>query len=82
VHCRLLTGPAATLALDELGARSVDEGANLVVIPAKSSGEFLFRQRLGGLWLASPIQVYLDLVHSGGRAPELAEHMRRERIGF
>ena len=82
VHCRLLTGPAATLALDELGARSVDEGANLVVIPAKSSGEFLFRQRLGGLWLASPIQVYLDLVHSRGRAPELAEHMRRERIGF
>lgn len=82
VRCRLLTAPAATLALDELGARPVDEGANLVVIPAPSPGDLLFRQRPGGIWLASPVQVYLDLVHSEGRARELADHLRRERIGF
>jgi len=35
-----------------------------------------------GLWLASPIHTYLDLVRAEGRAKELAEHLRRERIGF
>ena len=82
VRCRLLTGPAARLALDELGARPVNEGANLVVIGVRSTSEFLFCQRLNGVWLASPIQVYLDLIHSEGRAQELADHMRRERICF
>ena len=82
VRCRLLSGPAARLTLHEFGARPVNEGANLVVIRARSAGDFLFRQRLNGIWLASPIQVYLDLIHSEGRAQELADHMRRERIGF
>ena len=82
VRCRLLPGPAARLALNQLDARPVNEGTNLMVIPARSDGDFLFRQRLNGIWLASPIQVYLDLVHSEGRARELADHLRRERIGF
>jgi hypothetical protein len=65
-----------------LGARPVSEGANLVVIDAKSPGDLLFRQRVDGVWLASPIQTYLDLVRAEGRAKELAEHLRRETIGF
>jgi hypothetical protein len=35
-----------------------------------------------GIWLASPIQTYLDLVRAEGLATELAEHLRRTRIGF
>ena len=82
VRCRLLVGPAADAAIDELGARPVNEGANLTVIEAKSPGELLFRERIGDVWLASPIQVYLDLLGGEGRAKEMAEHLRKDRIGF
>ncbi|MBB4596500.1 hypothetical protein [Xanthomonas arboricola] len=82
VRCRLLVGPAADAAINELGARAVNEGANLTVIEAKSPGELLFRERIGDVWLASPIQVYLDLLGGEGRAKEMAEHLRRDRIGF
>ena len=60
----------------------VNEGANLAIIEAKSPGELLFRERGAGLWLASPIQIYLDLLCGEGRSKEMAEHFRKERIGF
>ena len=82
VRIRLLPGPGADAAIGELGARVVNEGANLSVIEAKSSGELLFRENVGGVWLASPVQVYLDLLRGEGRAKEMAEHLRKERIGF
>lgn len=82
VRCRVLVGTAADAAIGELGARVVDEGANLSIIDAKSAGELLFRERVGGIWLASPIEVYLDLLRGEGRAKEMAEHLRKERIGF
>lgn len=82
LRCRLPTGAATEAALSELGVRAVTEGANLVVIEAKPPGDMLFRQRVGGIWLSSPIQVYLDLLRSEGRAKELAEHLRKEKIGF
>jgi len=82
VRCRLLVGSATDAAIGELGARVVNEGANLTIIEAKSPGELLFREQIGGIWLASPIQVYLDLLRGEGRAKEMAEHLRKERIGF
>jgi len=82
VRIRMPAGSATEAALGELGARPVNEGANLVVIDAKSPGDLLFKQRVDGVWLASPIQTYLDLVRAEGRAKELAEHLRRTRIGF
>ena len=82
VHCRLLAGRQADRAVGELGVRVVSQGTNLAVIEAKSPGELLCRQRLNRIWLASPIRVYLDLLRSEGRAKEMAEHLRRERIGF
>ncbi|MEX3960053.1 hypothetical protein [Trinickia sp. EG282A] len=42
----------------------------------------MFRQQDDGVWLASPVQVYLDLLRAEGRAKEMAEHLRKERIGF
>ena len=66
----------------DLGARVVNDGANFAVIEAKSSGELLFREKIDGLWLASPIHIYLDLLRGEGRATEMAEHFRKERIGF
>ena len=82
VRSRLLAGSAADTAIAELGARVVSEGANLAIIEANSPGDLLFRERVGGVWLASPIEVYLDLLRGEGRAKEMAEHLRRERIGF
>lgn len=82
VRCRLIAGSAADAAIAELGARVVSEGANLAIIEAKSSGDLLFRERVGDIWFASPVQVYLDLLRGEGRAKEMAEHLRRERIGF
>ena len=82
VRCRLLVGSAADHAMGALRARGVTEGANLALIDVESPGELLFRERVGEVWLASPVQVYLDLVRGEGRSKELAEHLRRERIGF
>ena len=82
VRCRLLDGPAAVRALGALDARRVDQGANLAVIEVQSPGELLFRQMVNGIWLASAVQVYLDLMRGEGRARELAKHLRREGIGF
>jgi len=82
VRCRLLASPAADRALGALDARLVDQGANLAVIEARSSGELLFREFVNGVWLAGAVQVYLDLMRSEGRAKEMAGHLRRERIGF
>ncbi len=82
VRVRLLPGTSAETAMAELGARVVNEGTNLAIIETKSAGELLFRQNVGGVWLASPAQVYLDLLRGEGRAKELAEHLRKERIGF
>ena len=82
VRLRLLPGRASDDALAELGARPVTEGTNLAVIETKSAGELMFRERLEGLWLASPIQIYLDLLRGEGRSKEIAEHFRKERIGF
>lgn len=82
VRARLLTGPNAQAALGALGARAVSEGANLAILPVSSPGEFLFRERVNGVTLASPVQVYLDLLQGEGRAKEMADHLRREKIGF
>ena len=82
VRCRLVAGAAADGALRALDARFVDQGANLAIIEIESPGELLFRQFVDGTWLASPVQVYLDLMRGEGRAGEMAEHLRQQRIGF
>lgn len=82
VRVRVLIGADADAAIGELDARVVNEGANLGIIEAKSPGELLFREQIDGLWLASPIQIYLDLLRGEGRSKEMAEHFRKERIGF
>jgi hypothetical protein len=82
VRVRVLIGASADAAIGELDARVVSEGANLGVIEAKSPGELLFREQVNGLWFGSPIQIYLDLLSSEGRSKEMAEHFRKERIGF
>lgn len=82
LRCRMLANGASRMVIEQLDARRVDQGANLELIEVSSSGELLFRELVNGIWLSSPIQVYLDLIRSEGRAKEMAEHLRKERIGF
>lgn len=82
VRCRIVADEAVQKVLEKLDARAVDHGSNLVVIEVVDEGELLFRELLRGSWIASPIQTYLDLMRGEGRAKEMAEHLRRERIGF
>jgi hypothetical protein len=82
VRTRMLAGPNADAAVADIGARTVSEGFNLAIIETTSARELLFRENAGGIWLASPIQVYLDLLRGEGRAKEMADHLRKERIGF
>lgn len=82
VACRLAQSRAADAALKKIDARAVDEGANLIVIEPASQGEFLFAEEVDGVQLASPVQVYLDLLRGKGRAKEMAGHLRQERIGY
>jgi len=82
VKCRAMTGPALESGLTALNAHVVEEGSNFSVLETQSAGDLLFREQIEGTWLASPIQVYLDLQRSEGRAKELAQHLRRERISF
>lgn len=78
----LLANPATYAVLDALEAHIVNQGANLTVTDVKSTGEMLFREKVGDAWLVSPVQVYLDLMRGEGRARDLAKHLCRERIGF
>ena len=55
------------------GRGSSLKGANLAIIEAKSPG-LLFREKVSGLWLASPIQIHLDLLLE---AIKMAEHFRK-----
>lgn len=66
----------------EAGLEQADEGSNLILFESKKSSPFLHRNQEDGLWLASDIQLYLDLQASARRGPEQARHLRNERIGF
>jgi hypothetical protein len=82
LSCRIAAGRAGHKVIEELGARVVAQGPNLRVIETKTHGEFLFKRRMDSVWLASPVQVYLDLLRGTGRSKEMAEHLRLERLGF
>jgi DNA-binding transcriptional regulator YhcF (GntR family) len=82
VRLRIIKSPESQDAISELGARPVVEGSNLGIIETDAHGGLLFRNQIDNIWLASPVQVYLDLMHREGRSMEMAEHLRKERIGF
>ncbi|KFG67141.1 hypothetical protein JH26_23905 [Microvirga sp. BSC39] len=66
--------------LADFDARPVTEGANVDILETKTQSEFLFKEKVDNLWLASPVQVYLDLLRGEGRARDMAEHIRKELL--
>ena len=82
VHCMVVHPEGVATTLRDIGARRVDQGANLSVYRAPFRSALASRNRVDGVWLASPVLVYLDLLRAGGRAYEMARHLRRERLGY
>ena len=80
VRCRIVPGPHRRDALETLQARPVSEGWNLGVIETRARGDITVGERLGGICLAEPLQVYLDLLQGTGRSKEMAAHLRAERL--
>lgn len=68
------------LLLSILGAREVSEGANLIVIDAGSKKLRRGKRDEAEPLLASPLQVYLDLLEDHGRSKEMAEHLRSQEL--
>lgn len=66
--------------LSSIDARQVREGWNLGIHEIASDDELRFRQRIDDLWVSDPLQTYLDLLQAGGRAKELAQHLRSEKL--
>ena len=82
VKCRIFPNAPLSVIVDELKAREVEEGSNWGLIESHSIRDMEFEQDLHGLRVQSPILAYLDLIGGEGRSKELAEHLRKERIGF
>jgi hypothetical protein len=80
VSGRMLANAEAGRALAALGARPVDSGWNLAVLETGSAADLAQTEMVDDLRLAKPLQVYLDLQFGSGRAKEMADHLRRERL--
>lgn len=80
--CRFDAGAPLQSILDAVDARPVSEGANLELIETRTGGELVGRRQINGIWYASPVQVYLDLISGEGRARDAAEHLRGEILGY
>ncbi|RWL74504.1 MAG: hypothetical protein EOR67_31315 [Mesorhizobium sp.] len=80
IFCRIPAGGNMKTMLESIDARPVREGWNLGVHEIASDSELRFRQRIDDLWVADPLQTYLDLLQAGGRAKELAQHLRAEKL--
>lgn len=80
VRCRMLFSSMIPEVIRQLGAMPVSEGWNLGIMQSHVVGELSFRAHVNEIWVADPLQVYLDLLQSGGRSREFAEHLRRERL--
>jgi hypothetical protein len=82
VRVRAVASSLLAAAIASIGGRPVDEGFNLGVIEVEEPADLFRGEQIDKVPLASPIQVYLDLLRGEGRAKDLAEHLRREKIGF
>ena len=80
VKCRIEPGRRQEEALERLNARSVSEGWNLGLLETRARGDVTAAESVQDVRLASPLQVYLDLLQGSGRSHEMAAHLRSERL--
>jgi hypothetical protein len=58
---------------ESLGLKRVPDGANVRLLQPKDSGVLIDSSDRGGVRVASPVQMYLDLIRVPGRGEEAAE---------
>jgi len=62
--------------------RPVEGGGNLLLIEVPDSAPLMYRERIGEAWVASPVQLYLDLHAWPRRGREQAAHLREVCLGY
>lgn len=68
------------LVADRAGLKPVDTGANVTLLQPYDAGVLWNTNPIGGLQVATPIQVYLDLKNYPGRGEEAADFLYQEVI--
>lgn len=67
---------------ERLDLKPVDAGANINILVTAGRAPLLCRRQIESVWVASDIQLYLDLNALPARGKEQAQHLRRERLSF
>lgn len=62
--------------------RPVEDGENIAFMLTPERSPFLFRRRVSDVWVASPIQLYLDLAAWPQRGREQAQHLRSQELPY
>lgn len=80
----LLVPPMPTLeeVARTAGLNPVDEGETVTFLLTRERSPLLFRRSVEDTWVASDIQLYLDLYAWPQRGKEQARHLRAERLRF
>ncbi|MHB1032967.1 MAG: type IV toxin-antitoxin system AbiEi family antitoxin [Pirellulaceae bacterium] len=63
-----------------LGLKTVPSGANVSLVVPYDEGVYYGAEDIGGTWIVSPIQLYLDLRRMKGRGEEAADALLEEVI--
>src|SRR5207248_1334608 len=66
----------------DAGLRRVEAGESVTFLATRDRSPLLFRQRFDADWVASDVQLYLDLWAWPRRGKEQAHHLRVERLGY
>lgn len=61
-----------------IGLKEVPSGANVTLLVPYDEGALQFTREINGAAIASPVQVYLDLIHAGWRGDEAAKALLDE----
>jgi hypothetical protein len=69
-------------ALEAIGAKGVNRGANINLMePYYKASSFYEARQVGGKWVVSDLQLYLDLRCNPIRGLEAAEHLYERKLG-
>jgi len=60
----------------------VEQGGVITLLISNQNSATMFRSREAAVWVASPVQLYLDLMVWPQRGKEQAQHLRAERLPF
>jgi hypothetical protein len=81
IHIYVQNQQVADYFIKQLKLKLVDQGENVVFLfPYYKHSAFYDKQKLKGLWLASDIQLYLDLYNYPIRGLEQAQHLYEKRF--